>query len=140
MTKAPEEFAAVRSGVYRAPPSVDRLRRAAAAAKLAWLRLDLESVNAKPRFLAACAQALDFPDTFGANWDALADCLQDLSWRHAAGYVLHLRDARGFARAVPEDYATALEILRDAATFWKERGKVFIVLVDGASDLPLFEL
>ncbi len=139
MTGEPEKLPAAHSGLYRAPLSIDPLRRAAAAAKLAWLAVDLERVSDKAGFLAICAQALDFPDTFGANWDALADCLQDLSWRRAAGYVLHLRDAPGFERAAPEDYATALEILRDAATFWKKRGRAFIVLVDGAGDLPPFE-
>jgi hypothetical protein len=30
----------------------------------------------------------------------------------------------------PDDFATALEIFRDAANYWKERGRIFIVLLD----------
>lgn len=138
MTEAGNMLSPECSGVYLAPEAVYPLRQAAANREFAWIDLDLRRVTGKPRFLARCAAALDFPETFGSNWDALADCLQDLSWRRAAGYVLHLRDASGFARAAPDDYATALEIIGGAATFWQERGTAFIVLVDGASDLPAF--
>ena len=41
------------------------------------------------------------------------------------------RDAQAW-----RDYATALEILRAAAEFWKDRGTPFIVLIDGVPDLP----
>ncbi len=138
MTEAGYMLSPARSGVYRAPEAVPRLRQEAAKRKFTWINLDLRRVTGKQQFLARCAAALGFPETFGSNWDALADCLQDLSWRRAAGYVLHMRGGSGFARAAPEDYATALEILRDAATFWRERGKAFVVLVEGASDLAVF--
>ncbi len=66
----------------------------------------------------------------GGNWDALADCLQDLSWRPAPGHVVLWRGASGLASAAPDDFATALEIFRDTAIYWKERGRVFIALLD----------
>jgi Barstar (barnase inhibitor) len=126
------------SGVYRAPRGVIGLTRQAQAVSLAWLDLKLARVGDKQAFLAACAKQLKFPKGFGDNWDALADCLRDFEWRGSAGYVLHVQGAEKFAAAAPDDYATALEILRLAADYWKEQRKPFIVLVDGAADLPAF--
>jgi RNAse (barnase) inhibitor barstar len=39
------------------------------------------------------AAAFQFPDYFGENWDALKECLEDLSWLPAAGYVIVIRDS-----------------------------------------------
>ena len=68
--------------------------------------------------LTECARALDFPDYFGHNWDALEECLADLEWLPAKGYILLFTDA---ARVLPDDeaeYETLLEILRDAGEAW----------------------
>ena len=64
------------------------------------------------------ARALEFPDYFGHNWDALEECLADLEWLPARGYVLLITDA---AQVLPDDeaeYETFLEILRDAGEAW----------------------
>jgi RNAse (barnase) inhibitor barstar len=68
--------------------------------------------------LTECARALDFPDYFGRNWDALEECLADLEWLPAKGYILLITDA---AHVLPDDeaeYETFLEILRDAGEAW----------------------
>jgi RNAse (barnase) inhibitor barstar len=57
------------------------------------------------------ARGLALPDYFGANWDALADCLTDLEWVPAKGYVLVLRGLAGIARQSPKDYAMLLDVL-----------------------------
>ncbi|MBI4193960.1 MAG: barstar family protein [Betaproteobacteria bacterium] len=137
--KPPEPLGPGRSGVYRAPPDLQPLKQRAVQAGLAWLPVDLAPVGEKSRFLAVCAEDLGFPKTFGHNWDAFADCLQDFSWRTAPGYVVHLRNAAVFAMAAPAEWATAREILSEAAGFWAARGKTFLVLVHGAADLPAFE-
>jgi RNAse (barnase) inhibitor barstar len=124
------------SGVYRAPADVVPFQQACTRSGCAWFTVDLAAVADKTRLLEACAKALCFPGTFGANWDALADCLQDFSWRPAAGYVIHLRRAAVITAAAPQDWSTALEILNAAAMYWKERGKAFVALVEGAADLP----
>jgi len=129
---------ASRSGVYRAPAQVDALRKSAEKTQLLWLDLPLQAVSNKKQFLAVCAQQLKLPSYFGGNWDALADCARDLNWLKGAGYVLHMVGHKKFAESAPEDFQTALGVFAEAAEFWKGKGTPFVVLVDGAKDLPAF--
>jgi RNAse (barnase) inhibitor barstar len=119
-----------RSGVYLAPVDAGPLREAAARANLVWFELDAADAPDKQAFLAACGRALEFPGWFGNNWDALADCLRDFSWRQAPGYIVLWRGGAVLARAARDEFATALEIFRDASSYWQEQGRVFIVLLD----------
>ena len=67
---------------------------------------------------AEFARALKFPDYYGHNWDALEECLADLEWMPAKGYVLLLTDA---VHVLPDDdteYETFLEVLCDAGEAW----------------------
>ena len=66
---------------------------------------------------AEFAQALEFPDYFGHNWDALEECLADLEWLPAKGYILLITDA-GCVLPDEDEYETFLEILRDAGEAW----------------------
>ncbi|MCA1665758.1 MAG: barstar family protein [Myxococcales bacterium] len=58
------------------------LQATLAAAKVGDVAL-LDGAHARDKssFMAAIAGALRFPDYFGHNWDALADCLDELHWR-----------------------------------------------------------
>lgn len=129
---------AKRSGVYCAPVSLDGLRMQAKTLNLLWLDMPLHIVSGKQQFIALCARQLKLPSHFGGNWDALADCLRDLNWLKGAGFVLHFAGHEKFANAAPEDYEIALDVLREAAAFWKSRGMPFFVLVDGAKALPAY--
>jgi len=125
-----------RSGVYRSPRETDALRLAAEKTGLAWMNLPLQAVSNKKQFLEICARQLKLPSYFGGNWDALADCTRDLSWLKSKGYVVHITGQEKFAAAAPEDFKTALQVLTEAAEFWKGTGVPFVVLVDGAQALP----
>jgi hypothetical protein len=129
-------FPSERSGVYRTPRDVSRLQVQAAEAGLDWSEVDLDASPGKDGGIQAIARAVGAPAaTFGTNWDALADVLQDLSWRPAAGHVLHMR---GTWQASVDDRATLLEVLRATADYWRARGRPFLVLADSAPELPLW--
>jgi RNAse (barnase) inhibitor barstar len=64
------------------------------------------------------ARALGFPDYFGHNWDAMEECLADLEWLPAKGYVLLLTDAQAVLADDEDEYETLLEILSDAGEAW----------------------
>ncbi|MBI3807582.1 MAG: barstar family protein [Nitrospirae bacterium] len=68
--------------------------------------------------LTECARALGFPDYFGHNWDALEECLTDLEWLPAKGYILLITDAAQVLSNDETEYETFLEILRDAGEAW----------------------
>jgi RNAse (barnase) inhibitor barstar len=107
------------------PEAVAALQRLATSLGLDAVRVDLAGCRDKQEFLARTAAALGFPDWFGGNWDALFDCLADLSWRPAAGYLLILEHAEDLRRHAPEALETALAILGDAANAWRDRGRPF---------------
>lgn len=69
---------------------------------------------------AEFARALDFPDYFGHNWDALEECLADLEWLPAKGYVLLISDAHCVIPDDEEEYETLLEVLSDAGEAWSK--------------------
>jgi RNAse (barnase) inhibitor barstar len=75
------------------------------------------------------ARALSFPDYFGHNWDAVEECLADLEWLPARGYVVIVTDAEQVLTKDDEDYPTFIDILNDAGESWSSRK------VDGASQV-----
>ena len=87
---------------------------AASALDFKVVAVDLASATGKHALIDAIAAALEFPSTFGHNWDALADSLGDLSWLPAPGYMLLLDHTQGLREAAPGDFDTLLEILEDA--------------------------
>ena len=67
---------------------------------------------------AEIARALEFPDYFGHNWDALEECLADLEWLPAKGYVMLFSEAQLILPDDEEEFATFLEMLSDAGEAW----------------------
>ena len=132
----PPKLVPEKSGVYGTPADTADLRASAAASGAAWREVDLLPVRSKEDLLRAFAEALDFPSHFGANWDALEDSLEDSDNLPGAGHVIHLRGADAARRALGEQWDTLLDILGEASTYWKGRGKPFVVLVDGVAGLP----
>jgi hypothetical protein len=73
----------------------------------------------KRTLLDELARALDFPAHFGKNWDAFEDCLNDLSWLEADGYLIVVTGAHAvLAREAPEEYETFVSILEAAGREW----------------------
>ncbi|KZC18398.1 barnase inhibitor [Rhodanobacter sp. FW510-R12] len=126
------------NGVYFVgTDDLDRLARAAAREELRVCRTDLAGCHGKDELLRRLAASLQLPATFGHNWDALADCLRDLGWMPAWGYVLLFDHADQLLQAAEADYNTLLGILDDAATFGGERDLpwfAFLALPDSAFD------
>ncbi|UXX92543.1 barstar family protein [Streptomyces sp. AD2-2] len=80
--------------------------------------LDLDGVTDKAGLMDRCVQALQLPDWFGRNWDALADSLGDHTvWPEAAverGLLVVVRNWRSYATSRPDEWATAVDVFGDA--------------------------
>ena len=122
-----------RSGVYRvvrAQWMLDTARRRG----LTVAHVCLDGRPDKDALLRALAAALRFPQWFGGNWDALEDCLADLSWLPPSGCLILVEGVQALAQ---DDRRLLSEIFSTVAQFWKARGRPFYaVFVTDTETLP----
>jgi RNAse (barnase) inhibitor barstar len=118
-------------GVYQLVRRPKEVERAAQRAGLAVFRMDIGHANSKKDFLADVAKALSFPEWFGANWDALNDCLTDLEWLPTkTGYVLVFEKSQRFFSHHKQEFDSAKAVLGAAAEYWKAAGRPFWALIE----------
>ena len=126
---------ASKSGVYRTSRT-DEILDATRGSTLQVSRIDLAGVADKQGLMERIARALEFPHWFGGNWDALEDCLTDLSWSKAGGHVLLLE---GAAELHVDERGILVDILAAAAAWWADRKRPFFAVFPG-SPMALPEL
>jgi hypothetical protein len=51
------------------------------------------AARGKQKLLGVLAQRLNFPSYFGWNWDALEECLRDLSWLENVAHISIVHEA-----------------------------------------------
>ena len=125
-----ELIASQMGGVFRCHRAIPEAALALAAQRgMAVVPVRLAAARDKKAFLNTVAEALRFPDYFGHNWDAFYDCLIELK-PGDGGTLIVLREASGFARAEPDEFAAAVAALQDACEYWNEKGKVLTVIAE----------
>src|SRR6185436_4774837 len=73
-------------------------------------------ITSKHRLLNELSTLLRFPDYFGENWDALWDCLSDLSWiSEKAIFIIHI----DLPEISHSDLKVYLRTLSEATDDWK---------------------
>jgi RNAse (barnase) inhibitor barstar len=130
-----------RSGVYTLPASRwSATESAAQKAGLCLLNATIPPHADKDKALAHLGAELGFPTWYGANFDALFDCLTAPDWRPAPGHVIRIKGVAGLRTANPADFATLVEVLKAAAEARKGDGHPFWILLDsparGIAALP----
>lgn len=83
--------------------------------------LDGRLLGDKATLLTELGRVLDFPAYYGGNWDALEECLVDLSWHDGPLRVL-ITDADALADDLRE---SLIEIFLQAARAWAAEGRTF---------------
>lgn len=91
--------------------------------------LDGREISSKETFFIKVAEAMEFPADFGGNWDAFDECITDLRWCLAEGYILFYDRPDIFAHADPTQWQIALDILRSAEEYWETRNTSLKVLL-----------
>ena len=86
-------------------------------------------VARKDDLLLELAQSLRFPDYFGQNWDALEECMRDLSWLPAGAVSIVHRDLPLETDAAGR--GTYLEILSGAEMAWPAEGRELVLVFPG---------
>lgn len=72
-------------------------------------------LSGKTKLLDALRVALEFPAYFGRNWDALSDCLQDMSWIQSRRVAIFHADLPALTT---EEAMVYLQILAQAVRAW----------------------
>ncbi|GAB2881760.1 barstar family protein [Uliginosibacterium flavum] len=127
------------AGVYQATDDTARtLFQAGPAAGFNVYRIDLGKARNADSLHRILARGLHFPDWYGGNWDALADCLTDMSWNEADGYLLILVHAETLQAADPACFSSLLEVLNETVTAWQTQKISFCCLLTGThTELPV---
>lgn len=80
--------------------------------------------------LKKIGSTLHFPAWYGANLDALFDCLTDTEWLTESGRIISISGTQRLSAAQPEAFATLLEVLQSAAETLCADRILFRVLLD----------
>lgn len=90
----------------------------------------VKNVNTDEELFAVVSSAMEFPDYFGSNWDALEECLGDMGWLPSGGYLLILRDSSKGWSQCPNVLGRFVSAWLDAGEFWmKEKVPFHLVFV-----------
>ncbi len=118
-------------GIYRMDMSLrpTAICHRVSAHGLACCYLDGSRVVDKRMLLEETAKAMAFPDYFGHNWDALEECMTELTWIEGEGCVLLYDHVALLAAQHAEVWATFYAILQSAVAYWQERSRPFSVLL-----------
>lgn len=116
--------------VFLPADALPAVRQAADDLRLVLCEADLHGCDDAGAVLQRLSRALQLPEWFGGNWDALEDCINDLSWLPGEGCLLLLRGIREWMQRDADGVQTLLDIGREAAVRWSESGVPFWMIVE----------
>jgi hypothetical protein len=133
-----------RIALWREAPDADAAAELAALLGWASVLVDVPEGGGRAEFFDTCAAAFGFPDYFGHNWDAFEECLESQEFDE----VEDLDDADGLlilwsgwgelAESEPEQFAVAIDVLRDVLAVWEESDLAArVVLIGEGPELNL---
>ena len=109
---------------------LDELLRNANRSSQTVLRADFDGIDDKTGVMERLGEGFGLPAHFGGNLDALYDCMTDLTPKTGAdqpGFVVILQHLPASARFDRDQRDALLDVFRDAADFFFDKGIAFRV-------------
>jgi hypothetical protein len=97
------------------------------------------NVATKENLFKAFKEELSFPDYFGNNWDAFDECLNDLSWVAAKGYLVVLENGDDLINMPFNDQKLFFSVANDSVENWQKENIPFHFAFIG-SEILLYRL
>ena len=110
---------------YTTAQDIEPLIHELQQAEIVVLKASVGSVAKEADLLALVAKAMQFPLYFGQNWDALDECLADMTWLPAKGYVLLLDQADALWQCATHTAGRLVESWLVSAELWAEENVPF---------------
>lgn len=102
---------------------------------------NLKACSTLEAALQALGRDLAFPDYYGANLDALHDCLTGPDWQAESGLLILISGLEDLRSGAPKDFSSLIEVLIAAAEARKESATPCWIVLDtparGVAKLPL---
>lgn len=93
---------------------------------IALVEMDGTIIEDKQMLMDVISEGFEFPDYFGGNWDALDECLRDLSWlKEAKGYAIVMEKGEAFWRADADLAGRLVKAWTGAAEVWVPKAVPF---------------
>ncbi|MEW6368435.1 MAG: barstar family protein [Acidobacteriota bacterium] len=103
----------------------DALKKGLADRGITVFEINVGDVRTDKQLLAALANGMHFAGYFGMNWDAFGECLTDMEWLPARGYVLVLSGSGEMWRDSTRTAGKLVESWLLAAEGWGRGGTPF---------------
>ncbi len=87
--------------------------------------VDCDRARSRSAVLRAVVKAVDFPEFFGGNLDALYDCLCDTVLDQKVGLFLWFHNLHSGDPALEEDSVAIENVCNDAVEFAANNGRIF---------------
>lgn len=126
------------AGLYYLPASRQHLLPDQIShAHLSSLVVDIAPRLTLGEILTELGRALHFPTWYGANLDALHDCLTDPDWQKGKRIAIKINGLNGLRQHDPQAFTTLIEVLASAASERSADKRPLWILLDApAQGIP----
>jgi RNAse (barnase) inhibitor barstar len=118
-----------------ASPRRTEVLQTAESSRVHVFHIDAKPANSKRKLLRVFAETFSFPQNFGNNWDALDECMRDLSWFEQRDFALVVEHADYLLALRAKDFKVLISILARATISWRAESVVFSVVLLGGPKL-----
>lgn len=97
---------------------------------------ECDRARSRSAVLRAVVKAVDFPEFFGSNLDALYDCLCDTVIEQKTGLCLWFHNLHSGDPALAEDAKAIVSVCEDVVGYAANNGRRFVFVIEHAGKHP----